>query len=275
MNKIAIIGSFETNKNYAYSLINQGINIDELVFINEKQDNIDKIFLNLSASFFESNISIKTGKYNSCSDASMLVITGNQDINTIKDIVKNTCANNFDGMYLLATDDVNRDCYFVFSESSVPTHKVIGIGTMSETRYLNKIVSDRLDLSQKCINSYVLGDKNNYIIPWNISNIGVMSIDNCLTVEVLKNIEEEFKTKFENDSYIIGFSLAYLTDVIINNKKEILTVSAYDTETGIYISVPAIVDRCGVKEIINIELDDKGTDSMYNTIQSIKKSINL
>lgn len=275
MNKIVVIGSFETNKNYIYSLVNQNINTCEVVFINEKQENIDEIFLNISASFFKTNTNIKMGKYNSCSDASILVITGKQDINTIKEIVKNAKENNFDGIYLIATDNVNIDSYFVLKFSLAPTHKIIGIGTMSETAYLNNIVASKLSLSKKCINSYVLGDKENYIIPWNISNIGIMGINDCLTSDELKSIEQEFKSNFINSDYLKANSLAYLTDVIINNKSEILTVSSYDTETGIYISMPTIVDRHGVRENINIDLSEEDTTSMYNAIKNIKSNINL
>lgn len=275
MNKIVVIGSFETNKNYIYSLVNQDINTCEVVFINEKQENIDEIFLNTHASFFKSSINIKSGNYNSCGDASIFVITGKQDTNTIREIVKNAKENKFDGIYLIATDNVNIDSYFVFSSSLVPTHKVIGIGTMAETNYLNNLVADKLNLNNRCINSYVLGDNDSYIIPWNISNIGVMNINDCLNSDQLKSIEKEFKTNFVNSPYLKGCSLAYLTNVIINDKKEILTVSSYDMETGVYISIPAIVDKCGVRESISVELSKEDTNDVYNAIKNIKSSINL
>lgn len=271
--KIAIVGSFDINKSYAYDLINRNINIDELVFIEESKENIKEILLNKGASFFECNISIKLGTYSSVSDASILIITGSQDKSTIEKIVNSASSNNFNGIYMLATDNVNIDCYHVYSISNVPTHKVIGIGTMKESACLSYIISDRLNLNKSLINTYVIGDSTNYIIPWDICNIGVLRLEDCFPIDTFNSIKEELDKTFINNTYITVTSLAYLTDVIINNKKQILTVSSYDSETGIYISVPSIVDRSGVRESISLDLNDNDINSMNSAIKYIKEII--
>lgn len=271
--KIAIVGSFDINKSYAYDLINHNINIDELVFIEESKENIKEILLNKGASFFESNISIKLGTYSSVSDASILIITGSQDKSAIEKIVNSASSNNFNGIYMLATDNVNVDCYYVYNISSVPTHKVIGIGTMKESACLSYIISDRLNLNKNLINAYVIGDSANYIIPWDICNIGVLGLEDCFQSDTFNSIKEELDKTFINNTYITAIALAFLTDVIINNKKQILTVSSYDAETGIYISMPSIVDRSGVRESISLDLNDNDINSMNSAIKYIKESI--
>ena len=215
--KIAIVGSFDINKSYAYDLIDHNINIDELVFIEESKENIKEILLNKGASFFESNISIKLGTYSSVSDASILIITGSQDKSAIEKIVNSASSNNFNGIYMLATDNVNVDCYHVYSISSVPTHKVIGIGTMKESACLSYIISDRLNLNKNLINAYVIGDCANYIIPWDICNIGVLGLEDCFQSDTFNSIKEELDKTFINNTYITAIALAFLTDVIINN----------------------------------------------------------
>ena len=106
MSKIAIIGFSDTNKNYVYSLINQNINIDEIVFIDWKQENVDNIFLNFNASFFESKIKFRVGDFKYLKDATLLVITGNVDYDSISLIVDKSLENSFSGIYVLATNNV-------------------------------------------------------------------------------------------------------------------------------------------------------------------------
>lgn len=271
MNKIVIIGYSDTNKNYAYSLINKNINIDEIVFIAKKQE--DMTDMNTTASFFKSNTKIKYGTYKSCKDANILVITGNKSIDELSEIVNGAKENGFSGIYLLATSNINVDCYNILKLSHEPTNKAIGIGSLAETAYLNHIISDRLEISVSNVNSYVLGNDKEYIIPFDVCNIGVLKLSDCFNDDTLESIKKEFLENFARNAYTDASSLSYITDVLLNNRKEILTASSYDTETGIYINLPSIIDRNGVKEVINIDLNELDQNNLYSCISSLKKQI--
>lgn len=61
--------------------------------------------------------------------------------------------------------------------------------------------------------------------------------------------------------------LARVTRAILHNENAILTVSAYLDglygERDVYIGVPAVINRNGIREVIEIELnDDEKIDSI-------------
>ncbi|WP_346427635.1 hypothetical protein [Gracilibacillus sp. YIM 98692] len=61
--------------------------------------------------------------------------------------------------------------------------------------------------------------------------------------------------------YEIAMGVVRLTEAILNNESSILTVSClikghYGTE-DVYIGVPAILDREGVSDIIDLDLNEK------------------
>ena len=268
MNKIAIIGNLETNKSIARLIINHNLNLDQVVFINEKQENIDDFLCNINASFFKENDIFKTSDYSCLNDSTMLVILdGNID-----DIIKKSIDNNFSGIYIVGVDDVNIICNKIYSLTNVPTYKIIGIGCMSECNHISSIISEKLKISKKNINIYVIGDKRNYVIPYYISNIGVLKIYDCFSDDELESITSDFNSNFDFNVSRLD-SIIYLIDVMVNDKREILSVSSYDMETGIYLSQMSIVDKFGVRDVIKLDLDEEDTKSINYAIDCIKKDI--
>lgn len=264
MNVLAFAGSKLEQKEFAKYIVNHNINVDEVIFISEKQKKTNKDF---DASFFKSNITFKYGTYSNLKNASILVIASCN----IEHVCANAVKNNFTGIYVVATNDVNIDCYKIYKLTNVATYKVVGIGTINECNNITEIVSKKLKISKKNINSYVIGDKRNYIVPFYISNIGVMSLYDCFSDEDLSSIIDDAINKNENNSKIE--SLIELIDVMINNECQILCVSSYDMETGIYLSMPSIVDKNGVRDVISLDLNEQDLSKLQTTINSIKKEI--
>ena len=76
--------------------------------------------------------------------------------------------------------------------------------------------------------------------------------------------------------YGIAMGLARLTKAILQNENSVLTVSAYlDGEyghEGLYIGVPAIVNRSGVRGIIELALSEEERKQFAHSVGVIKKS---
>jgi L-lactate dehydrogenase len=77
--------------------------------------------------------------------------------------------------------------------------------------------------------------------------------------------------------YGIGMSLVRITKAILNNENSILTVSAYlNGEYGqndVYIGVPAKINRAGIQEIIEIELNDKEKKQFNHSVLVLKETM--
>lgn len=72
-------------------------------------------------------------------------------------------------------------------------------------------------------------------------------------------------------------SLVRITKAILNNENSILTVSAYlNGEYGqndVYIGVPAVINRAGIREIVEIDLNEKEKEQFNHSVSMLKETM--
>src|SRR5690606_33676247 len=75
--------------------------------------------------------------------------------------------------------------------------------------------------------------------------------------------------------YGIAMGLVRLTKAILQNENSVLTVSTYlDGEFGhedIFIGVPAIVNRNGIRQIVQLELNEEEKEKFAHSVNILKK----
>ena len=98
----------------------------------------------------------------------------------------------------------------------------------------------------------------------------------------VKNAAYEIIEKKKATYYGIGMALTKLVKAILNDEKALLTVSTYLSgeynEKDIYIGVPAIITNKGVREILELKLNDQDQQklsSSANIIRDTIKSLNM
>ena len=71
--------------------------------------------------------------------------------------------------------------------------------------------------------------------------------------------------------------LVRLTKAILQNENSVLTVSAYlDGEYGqndIFIGVPAVVNRNGIREIVELDLSNDEREKFSHSVQTLKSTL--
>jgi len=77
--------------------------------------------------------------------------------------------------------------------------------------------------------------------------------------------------------YGIGMSLLRVTKAILNDENSVLTVSAYlEGQYGqkdVYIGVPAVLNRGGVREILEVELSEEEELKFDHSVQVLKETM--
>ena len=260
MNKIVIIGCGNVGMSYAYALINQKCNIDELVLIDQNIDkaNGEAMDLNHSIPYSPNNIIVKSGDYSECADATIVMIAAgaNQNVgetrldlihkNTeiFKSIIDKVMATGFNSIFLIATNPVDAMSYITYKYSHLPASQIIGTGTSLDTARLRYILPRRFEILPQNVHAYVLGEHgDSEFVAWSSAMIGSVKIDSLLSQKEKNNISKEVREsayeiikKKGNTSYGIGMCLLRITNAILNDENAILTVSAFDH--NVYISSP-------------------------------------
>ncbi|MEF9962683.1 MAG: L-lactate dehydrogenase, partial [Erysipelotrichaceae bacterium] len=73
----------------------------------------------------------------------------------------------------------------------------------------------------------------------------------------------------------IGLSLNHLIHAILDDENVILTISAYQNgeygQEGLYIGVPAVINRGGIREIVKIDLNEIDQAKFNKSCETIKE----
>ena len=297
-NKIVIIGCGNVGMSYAYALLNQNTNVNELVLIDlDKERAIGEAMdLNHGIAFAPGRINIKAGDYSDCKDADIVCIAAGANQNPgetrmdlinknsviFKSIVTEVMKNKFDGIFLIATNPLDVMTYLTWKYSNLPHSRIIGSGTSLDTSRLRFMIGEKLNISPKSVHAYIIGEHgDSEFAPFSNATIGLQNIHNFLNDDELnkiyhnvKNAAYEIINKKRATYYGIGMCLVRITNAILNNENSIITVSSYDKENDIFMGIPSIINRNGVRERVYVELNEEETKKLQNCVNIIKDAIN-
>lgn len=306
--KVVVVGTGFVGMSMAYSLENQG-GINELVLIDVLKDKAEGEAMDLSHGLAcaPSRIDIKSGDYDECKDADIVVITAGiaqkpgqtrlelLQINTkiMKEITENIMKSGFNGIIVVATNPVDLMTYVVYKVSSLPSERIIGSGTVLDTSRLRYLIGKRLEVSPKNVHTYIMGEHgDSSFAVWSHSYVGCKSLkgiladrneDASMLDEVYTEVQQaayEIINRKKATYYGIGLGLTKLVKAILNNEREILTVSTYIDgnfgHSGLFIGVPAIITNTGVREILDLHLakdEQEKFDHSFEILNEMKNEI--
>ena len=303
--KIVLVGAGFVGMSFAYSLLNQG-GVDELVLIDVNKDKTigEEMDLSHGLPYAPHKMDIKAGDYDECKDANIVVITAGlsqkpgqsrlelavANAKIMKEITQNVMNNGFNGIFIVASNPVDLMTYVVAEVSGMPKSRVIGSGTVLDTARLRYLIAEYLQGSSKNVHAYILGEHgDSSLVPWEHCYVGCKKMieimkDNNHPMEDLKKIHDEvWKAAYEiiekkkATYYGIGMALNRLVKAIINDENAILTVSTYQNneygQEGMYIGVPAILNKDGVKEILELKLNDEDQQKFNHSCEIMKENI--
>ena len=301
--KVVLVGTGFVGMSMAYSMLNRG-GVEELILIDiDKNKTIgEEMDLSHGLPYAPQKMVIKAGDYSECKDAEVVVITAGiaqkpgqtrlelAEVNTkiMKQITKSIMDSGFDGIIVVASNPVDLMAYVVWKVSGLPKNRVIGSGTVLDTARLRYLVGDYLKISSKNIHAYIMGEHgDSSFVPWDHAYVGCKKVkdvmkDNNYPMEDLKKIHEsvvnaayEIIEKKKATYYGIGMALNRLVRAILNNDNAILTVSTYlENQYGqndIYIGVPAVINSSGVRELLELNLNEEEQEKLNNSCKLIKE----
>ncbi|MCL6457922.1 MAG: L-lactate dehydrogenase [Gorillibacterium sp.] len=304
--RVVLIGSGAVGASYAFALLNRGL-VKELVIIDKNTDKAKGDALDLNHGLpFVSPITIWDGDYSDCKDADIVVITAGasqgpgetrldllgKNSKIFRGIVEDVMTSGFNGIFLIATNPVDALTYATWKFSGLPAERVIGSGTILDTARLRFLLGQRLNVDTRNVHAYIIGEHGDTELPvWSHANIGGLRIPEYLATHQDITIEPaEFDQIFANvrdaayqiiklkgaTYYGIALGLAKLTKSILRDERSILTVSArpqgeYDLE-DIYIGLPAVVGRSGIKEILYIDLNEEEKKQLHHSASVLRKA---
>ena len=301
--KIVLVGCGFVGMSMAYSFLNTG-GIDELILIDVDHEKAigEAMDLQHGLPYAHGKMNIRAGGYEECRDAAIVVVTAGvtqrsdetrldltaRDTVIIRSVSEQIMASGFDGILVIASNPVDGMAYVAQKVTGLPSHRVIGTGTLLDTARLRYMMSEYLDVSTSNIHAYIMGEHgDSSFVPWTNAYVGCKNLLDLLDEknrdlrdlhEIYVNVQQagyEIVKRKRSTYYGIGLSLNRLVHAILDDENVILTVSAYQNgeygQEGLYIGVPAVINREGIREIVRLELNEVDQSKFNQSCETMKE----
>ncbi|MBV7294247.1 L-lactate dehydrogenase [Corynebacterium sp. TAE3-ERU16] len=302
-NKIVLIGAGDVGVAYAFALINQGI-CDHLAIIDidEKKLEGNVMDLNHGVVWAPSRTKVTKGTYADCEDAAMVVICAgaaqkpgetrlqlvDKNMKIMKSIVDDVMASGFDGIFLVASNPVDILTYACWKDSGLPAHRVIGSGTVLDSARFRYMLGEMYEVAPTSVHSYIIGEHGDTELPV-LSSATIAGVSMRKQLEKDPELEPKLERIFEetrdmaykiidakgSTSYGIGMGLARISRAILQNQDVAVPVSALLRgeygEENIYIGTPAIVNRRGIRRVVELELTEHEMDRFKQSANTLRE----
>lgn len=301
--KAAMIGCGFVGSSSAFALMQSGI-FSEMVMIDVDRARAEGEAMDISHGLpFARPIKLYAGDYDDIVDAGVIIITAganqkpeetrldliHKNVEIFKSIIPEIAKRKCEGILLVVSNPVDILTYTALKLSGFPEHRVIGSGTVLDTARLKYLIGEHLKVDNRSVHAFIIGEHgDSELAAWSNANVsGVKLSDFCemrghffheesenRIYEEVKNSAYEIIERKHATYYGIAMAVKRICECIIRDEKSILPVSTmmhgmYGME-DIVISMPAIVGKDGVEDIIPISLDEEEQEQLRKSAEVLK-----
>lgn len=276
--RIVIVGAGMVGATTAYTLYLRG-RANELVLIDANRNKAfgDALDMNHGHAFVGPT-KVWAGDYEDCADADIIIIAAgsaqrpgetrldllNRNASIFEEIIGNITRYTKDAILLVATNPVDIMSYVTYVKSGWPVERVIGSGTLLDSARLRYLIGDKMKVDPRSIHAHIVGEHGDSEVPlWSLANFAgaPIQLSEDEKDEIFVNTRDAAYQIIEakgSTYYAIALALDRICAAILGNEGAVLNVSTllddYHGVSGIYLGVPCIVDRSGVRQVIKVDM---------------------
>ena len=305
--KVSIIGAGNVGMRYAYSLMIKGIARSILIVdADARRAQGEVMDLCHGLPYISSSVDVNAGDYSDISGSDMVVVTAGRkqkpgqtrmdlakdNVELFKIIIPQIVSQAPDAIILVVTNPVDVLSYAAYKLSGLPSARVIGSGTVLDSARLRFLLSAHCGIDPRNVHAYILGEHgDSEFAVWSRAMVGGMFLKDycpfckkcdrsaCLDVifEQVRGSAYQIIERKGETSYGIGLALCRITEAILNDERAVLPVSTLIDgiygESGLYMSVPVIVDKNGAGAQLPSGLSSEEEFLFKKSAEAIKKTI--
>jgi L-lactate dehydrogenase len=308
--KITIIGCGNVGVRCAYAIIIKGL-ARQLVLVDRDTKKTEGEAMDLAhGAPFVSPVEIYAGEYPDTAGSDIVIITagakqkpGQSRVELVKDnaaifkkIIPDVVKYSPGAIILVVSNPVDVLSYIAYKISGKPSGEVIGSGTVLDSARFRFQLAEHCRVDAHNIHAYILGEHGDSEFPvWSKATIGGMLFQDycpvcnkhntCDKEKVLDGIFTEVRDSAYKiielkgeTSYGIGLAVARITQAILHDENAILPVSSFVRDyygaEDVYMSLPAVVNSKGIREILRLGLNEKEENFLRSSAAVIKKVLN-
>lgn len=192
-----------------------------------------------------------------------------------------------DAIYICVTNPLDVMVYLAHKKSGIKKEKIFGMGGVLDSSRFAFAIEQETGADINDIKALVVGAHGQGMVPLaKHSTIGGKTLPEIMSAEQIERIckrtinggaEVVEHLKTGSAFYAPGASIAEMVRAILTDSHETMSVCAllegeYGID-GVYMCVPVVLGKDGIKKIVELELDDEDAQAVKDSAQSIAASI--
>ena len=304
--RVAVVGVGNVGATFAYALLLSGF-AAEIVLIDANHAKAEGEAMDLNHAVpFTHPTRVWAGGYEDCAGASVTVLAaganqkpGETRIDLIKKnaaiwqkIVPEVARRNPQGILLVATNPVDVLTYAAWKLSGLPAEKVIGSGTILDTARFRYLLSQYFKVDARSVHAYIIGEHGDSEVPvWSSANIAGIRLPQFCQSQGLTYDRQAMEDIFVQTRdaayriierkgatyYAVAAGLMLIVQAILRDQRTVLSVSSlirdYQGLQDVCFSLPTVIDRGGVEDIVRLELDATESENLRHSAEVLKNTI--
>jgi L-lactate dehydrogenase len=302
-----VVGAGFVGTAFAYSLLIRGL-ASQIAIIDVNRERAEGEVMDLNHGMpFAQPVRIWAGDYPDCQDADIVVISvdrgqkieqsrlelaqGNFEL--LKQIVPNITKYNDKCILLVVTNPLDVMTYAALKLSRFPKNRVIGSGTILDTARLRYLLGERLQVDPRNVHAYIIGEHGDSEVPvWSLANVAGIRLKDYYPLANVPYDQVELDKLFlkvrdagyeiikrkGRTFYAVALGMTKIVESIVRNENAVSTVSClledYHGVSDVCLSVPVILNRTGIKEVIKLPLDEKEIADFQKSATIIENVVN-
>lgn len=300
--KVSIIGGGgRVGSDAAYALQLGGI-VREIALVDMNEDMASGEALDLRhGAALTGNCRFTSGQYNVVDGSDCVVITAglrrkpdesrlqlvNRNVSLFRSILDSLkgCKLADGATIVVVSNPVDILTQLAVEADIVPTSQVLGLGTVLDTCRFRSLLADHFKVGARDVHALILGEHGDSMVPiWSSATINGVKMSSLpgWTQEVA---DEVFAFTRKSGAEVIrlkggagravGVSIKEVVEAIALDSGALLPVSALQSGklgiSGISLSLPTVVGRKGVVQIVEPDVDDAEREGLHKSAASLKE----
>jgi L-lactate dehydrogenase len=207
-----------------------------------------------------------------------------------RQIVPGITQHNRTGILLVATNPVDVLSYVTWRESGFAPGRIIGSGTVLDTARFRYLLAQHLGIDARNVHAHIIGEHGDSEVPvWsmaNVTGIGLeaycqrhgCALDAQQQDEIFARTRDAAYEIIERKGatyYAVAAGLLRIVESILRNQHTVLAVSnlvpGYYGIENVYLSLPAVIGRAGVEQIVHLPLDPVERDRLRDSAAILRR----
>lgn len=304
--KVGLVGTGMVGSSFAYALMQSGL-ANELVLIDADPARAEGEAMDLNHGLpFVGPMRIHAGGYDQLGGSEVVVITAGsnqrpgetrldllqKNAAVFRDIVPRVVSEAPDAILVVATNPVDILTHISAGLAGLPHGRLLGSGTILDTARFRFLLGDHYGVNPRSVHASIIGEHgDSELAAWSLAKIAGIDLRDFVgpggqgydraaldaIFEQTRTAAYEIIRRKRATYYAIGLGLLAIVEAILRDQKTVLTVcspmrGAYGIE-GISISLPSIVGRGGVEQVLELPLSAEEVAAFRRSAQTLKERL--